>query len=91
MHFMTAEAIIEREARVRDAEADDYAAIRDEELYERQIEEAAALGALDLRPGETVLDAGCGTGQQVEMLLAAAGRTPFASCGECCAPVAGLR
>jgi SAM-dependent methyltransferase len=74
MHFMAAEEIIEREARVRDDEARDYTAIRDEELYERQIEEAAALEALDLRPDETVLDAGCGTGQQVELLLGAAGR-----------------
>jgi SAM-dependent methyltransferase len=68
------EEIIEREARVRDDEAADYTAIRDEEFYDRSIEEAAALAALDLRADETVLDAGCGTGQHVEMLLGVAGR-----------------
>ena len=74
MHVVGAEQIIEREARVRDAEAEDYTAIRDQEFYERRIEETAALTALDLQPNETVLDAGCGTGQQVELLLGVADR-----------------
>jgi SAM-dependent methyltransferase len=68
------EEIIAREAQVRDAEAEEYTAIRDEDRYDRAIEEAAALAALDLTKNDAVLDAGCGTGQHVEMLLDVAGR-----------------
>ena len=68
------EQIIERERRVRDAEAEKYAAHRAGDSYAREIENSIALRALDLRGTETVLDAGCGTGQHLPQLLRLAGK-----------------
>jgi SAM-dependent methyltransferase len=68
-----ADLIIERERRVRDEEAGGYAAHRARASYERDVEQACILGALELGPSDTVLDAGCGTGQYIPQLLAIAG------------------
>jgi ubiquinone/menaquinone biosynthesis C-methylase UbiE len=71
---LATERIIERERQVRDEEAEDYSAHRARDRYDREVEEACILQALALGPSDTVLDAGCGTGQYIPVLLAQAGR-----------------
>lgn len=63
------ESIVGREREIRDREAGDYDAHRDKNPYPRRIEDAVALGALDLRPEHVVVDAGCGTGREISELL----------------------
>ena len=66
--------IIGQEREARDQEAGEYTETRARDSYERAVEDAAILDALQLTPTDAVLDAGCGTGQTLESLLALADR-----------------
>jgi len=68
------ERIVEAERAIRDREADVYDDHRRGDAYLRAVEDACAFHALGLRPTDTVLDAGCGTGLQLGALLEQAGR-----------------
>jgi ubiquinone/menaquinone biosynthesis C-methylase UbiE len=66
--------IIEREREIRDTEATSYDGHRALGPYRTAVEEACVLDLLDLRPGQTLLDAGCGTGSLLPVLLERASR-----------------
>src|SRR2546428_7719929 len=71
---MDPEAIVARERALREREAGAYDDHLSEDPYLREVEVAVVLSALDLEPGHTVVDAGCGTGRLLEPLLDRAAR-----------------
>jgi ubiquinone/menaquinone biosynthesis C-methylase UbiE len=69
MHDESPNKIVERERELRDREAPEYD--RDRSVWEIEVTRHAVLGLLDLHPGQTLLDAGAGTGLHVPGYLAA--------------------
>ncbi len=66
------QAIVERERQIRDQQASLYDAHRRRDEYIRSVEDAAVLDTLGLQEGETVVDAGCGTGLHLPELMSRA-------------------
>ena len=68
---MDADALTAAERALRDAEAERYDALHPAEDWSIRVEDACLVDALSPRAGQTILDAGCGTGRALETLLGA--------------------